>query len=143
MVAVAMVCAIVVVRVATRAASGVGPRRSRGFTRDRVPRATPTYDWDRRRDQLYRQVKRVEHPNKQRAEMIRWIDAHRGVEAYMEPKTMMHPLSVVLIDEEGESRRFELTEDASVRKLAGARRIRVFDASRVGYPDRMRRRRER
>ncbi len=57
----------------------------------------------------------------------------------MEPKTVMNPLSVVLVDGEGEWRRFELREDASLRELARERGLRVIDAARFGYPDRMRR----
>jgi hypothetical protein len=64
---------------------------------------------------------------------------HEGVEAFAEPKTVMHPLSVVFVDGEGEAKRFELKEDAYLRELAKKRGMRVFDASRVGYPDRMRR----
>jgi hypothetical protein len=53
----------------------------------------------------------------------------------------MHPLSVVLVDADGQWGRFELKEDAFLRDLARERHVPVFDASRVGYPPRMRRRR--
>ena len=53
----------------------------------------------------------------------------------------MHPLSVLFVDEEGTSKRFELSEDAFLRDLARTRGLPVFDATRVGYPERMRRRR--
>jgi hypothetical protein len=75
--------------------------------------------------------------------MVEWLDSHDGVEAYVEPKTVMHPLSVVLVDGRGEARRFELAEDAYLRQLAKERDLRVLDAGRVGYPERMRRFRER
>jgi hypothetical protein len=49
---------------------------------------------------------------------------------------------VVLVDGRGASRRFELKEDTYLRELARERGMRVFDAGRVGYPERMRRFRE-
>ena len=98
------------------------------------------YEWDRRLDQAARQLKRVPGPSEQRDQIVDWLTIHEGVEFYVEPKTVMHPLSVVLVDRAGEAKRFELREDAFLRQLASERGIRVFDASRVGYPERMRRR---
>ncbi|MBA3363299.1 MAG: hypothetical protein H0T07_02715 [Actinobacteria bacterium] len=66
--------------------------------------------------------------------------AHEGVEAYMEPKTVVSPKSVVLIDAVGEWRRFELKEDVSLRRLSAERALPIFDAALTGYPPRMRRR---
>ena len=97
------------------------------------------YEWDRRRDQAMRKVKRVSVSPEYRDEIQNWLDAREGVEAYVEPKTVMHPLSVVFVDGAGEAKRFELNEDAYLRELARERGLRVLDASRVGYPDRMRR----
>jgi hypothetical protein len=98
------------------------------------------HEWDSRRDQLSRQLKGVSRPPEDRDGMLRFLDTHEGVEAYVEPRTMMHPLSAVLIDADGASRRFELREDAYLRELARTRGLRVYDATRVGYPERMRRR---
>lgn len=98
-------------------------------------------DRDRRRDQLYRQVKGIGGPDEQRDQILAFLDAHRGVEAYVEPRTVMHPLSVVFVDADGVAKRFELREDAFLRELAKTRGLPVFDATRVGYPERMRRRR--
>jgi hypothetical protein len=50
----------------------------------------------------------------------------------------MHPLSVVLVAGDGEHRRFPLFDDAYLRELAREYDLRIFDASRVGYPQRMR-----
>ncbi len=97
------------------------------------------YDWDRRTDQLKREVKRVGGPTEQRADIVAWLDAHVGVEAYVEPKTVVSPLSVVFVDEAGEWRRFELAEDRFLKAIAKERHIKVMDATRVGYPPRMRR----
>lgn len=97
------------------------------------------YEWDSRRDRTIRQLKGVSGPTEYRADIVDWLDLHDGVEAYVEPKTVMHPLSVVLVDGRGEAKRFELKEDVYLRELAKQRGIRVLDAGRVGYPERMRR----
>jgi hypothetical protein len=51
----------------------------------------------------------------------------------------MHPLSVVFVAGDGEWVRFELKEDAFLRQLANERGLPVIDATRFGYPERMRR----
>jgi hypothetical protein len=99
------------------------------------------HDWDRRRDQLYRQVKGIGGPEENRDQILAFLDSHRGVEAYVEPRTVMHPLSVLFVDGDGVAKRFELREDALLRELAKNRGLPVFDATRVGYPERMRRHR--
>jgi hypothetical protein len=106
------------------------------------PACSGGHEWDKRRDQLYRQVKGLGGPEEHREKILAFLDAHRGVEAYVEPKTVMHPLSVLLVDADGEAKRFELREDALLRELAKTRALPVFDATRVGYPERMRRRKD-
>jgi hypothetical protein len=78
-----------------------------------LPRPTKppaNYDWDRRTHQAYRKIKGIGGPAEQRGQIEDFLDTHEGVDAYVEPRTVMHPLSVVLID-----------------------------AARYGYPKRMRR----
>jgi hypothetical protein len=110
-------------------------------SRARAPRTARAggHDWDRRTDQLYRQVKGLGGPEEARDEILRFLDTHRGVEAYVEPRTVMHPLSVVLVDDAGTAKRFQLREDTLLRELAKTRGLAVLDATRVGYPARMRR----
>lgn len=107
----------------------------------RGARAAGGYEFDRRTDQVKRRLKRIEGPEEHRDEITAFLDTHRGVEAYVEPKTVMSPKSVVLVDAEGEWRRFELREDAFLRRLAGERGVPILDAALTGYPARMRRRR--
>lgn len=71
--------------------------------------------------------------------MGEFLKAHSGVEAYVEPETVVSPRSVVLVDGAGEWRRFPLSEDSVLRRVGGERGIPIFDASRTGYPSRMRR----
>jgi hypothetical protein len=127
--------------------AGSAPVERQGRRRLASPLAPPRparpggYDWDRRTHQLYRAWKRVPGPDEHHEAILAFLEAHTGVEAFVEPRTVMHPLSVVLVDGDGRWGRFELKEDAFLRELARERGVPVFDASRVGYPSRMRRRR--
>ena len=91
-------------------------------------------------DQAKRRLRGVGGPVERRDEIVGFLDTHEGVEAYVEPKTVMSPKSVVLVDAVGEWRRFELKEDAHLRRLSGERVLPIFDAALTGYPPRMRRR---
>jgi hypothetical protein len=101
-----------------------------------------SYDFDARTDQVKRRLKGISGPEERRDDILEFLNTHRGVEAYVEPKTVMSPKSVVLVDDVGDWRRFELSEDAYLRRLAAERGLPIFDAARTGYPPRMRRRRD-
>ena len=96
------------------------------------------YEFEPRTDRLSRRWKRVQGPSEDRERILAFVESREGVEAYMEPKTAMHPLSVMLIAGDGEHQRFELFDDAYIRELARTHELRVLDAGRVGYPPRMR-----
>ena len=98
------------------------------------------YEFEARRDQAKRRLKGVAGPVERRDEIVEFLDTHEGVEAYVEPKTVVSLKSVVLIDVAGEWRRFELKEDAYLRRLSAERVLPIFDAALTGYPPRMRRR---
>jgi hypothetical protein len=100
-----------------------------------------SYEFDPRTDQVKRTLKRVSGPDERRDDILEFLNTHHGVEAYVEPKTVMSPKTVVLVDGVGEWRRFELREDAFLRRLSAERGLPIFDAGRTGYPSRMRRRR--
>jgi hypothetical protein len=117
------------------------------WVRERVRRAPPprstrgpgAYRFDRRSGQLKRRLKGISGPEERRDDIEAFLDGHDGVEAYVEPKTVMSPRSVVLVDAAGEWRRFELHEDAFLRRLAAERGVPMYDAAITGYPSRMRR----
>jgi hypothetical protein len=122
-------------------ATGARSTVQRTRARRSATRGPGGYEFDHRRDQLARQLKGVTAgPGERRDEILAFLDSHRGVEAYVEPKTAMSPLSVVLVDADGEWRRFEFREDAFLRTVASQRGVRVFDAAKTGYPTRMKRR---
>ncbi|MBY4214380.1 oxidoreductase [Rhodococcus fascians] len=66
-----------------------------------------------------------------------WTSARIGVEAYVEPKTTVTPLTVVLVANDGEWTRRPLDEKY-VRKIGSDLKIPVYDVRKTGYPQRMR-----
>jgi hypothetical protein len=98
------------------------------------------YEFEGRIDHARRRLKGVTRPDERPEAIEEFLNSHRGVEAYVEPETVISPRSVVLVDEAGEWRRFPLGEDASLRRLSAERGVPIFDAGRTGYPPRMRRR---
>lgn len=72
-----------------------------------------------------------------RRAMKEFIRSRQGVEAYVEPPTLHHPMSVALVASDGEWMRFELPDDRYLRKLSQKLRLPLYDAARVGYPKRM------
>jgi len=78
-----------------------------------------------------------------RDEIVAFLTSHHGVEAFLEPKTTMSSLTVVLIDDDGEWRRFPIDDDRELRRTASSHHVPVYDASVMGYPERMRRRKDR
>jgi hypothetical protein len=136
---------LVVLVVALVASAFVGRRSTSTRVRTGRPRRTlgpGSYRYERRGDQVKRKVKRVPGPPEKRSEIDEWLDVHEGVEAFVEPKTAISALSFVLVDEVGEWRRFELREDSLLRRLASERGFPVYDAGKIGYPARMRRRQD-
>lgn len=127
-----LIALIVLVRAIAQGARDVAARR-----RYRNPAGT-SYEWERRTDQISRKVKGVALPGEDREGILEFIQTRRGVEAYMEPKTLTYPLSAILVAEDGESKRFTLGDDSYIRELARSHGLPVFDAAKTGYPDRMR-----
>ena len=60
-----------------------------------------------------------------------------GVEAYVEPRTMQQPMTVVLVAHDGEWLRFTVPDEKVVHSLSRSHGVPVYEASRTGYPRRM------
>jgi hypothetical protein len=132
--------AVVVALVLSVLWAALGAVRAR--VRGRMPRLTPrqrNYDWEPRTQQIARQLKVGPGEPEDRERIVAFLDSRQGVEAFVEPKTVMHPLSVVLVAADGEWTRIALSDDRFLRELVRTRALKVHDASRVGYPERMRR----
>ncbi|WP_067859054.1 oxidoreductase [Nocardia shimofusensis] len=69
--------------------------------------------------------------------LAEWVHTHTGVEGYVEPKTTVTDVTVVLVAADGEWTR-RIVGEAGARKLAGDLRIPVYDVAKTGYPQRMR-----
>ncbi len=69
---------------------------------------------------------------------MQWVAEHTGVEAFVEPKTTVTDLTVVLVAADGEWTRRRAGGDAGARRLASGCNIPVYDVQKVGYPQRMR-----
>src|SRR5947207_3344270 len=102
--------------------SAVGRERPTGVSEGCLMRPG-RYDWEARRDRYSRRLKGVLREPEDRDGILAFFDTHRGVEAYMEPRTVAHPLSVVLVADDGEYRRFELADDEYIRLLAKTRSL--------------------
>jgi predicted Rdx family selenoprotein len=67
-----------------------------------------------------------------------WVADHVGVEAFVEPKTTVTEVTVVLVDADGVWTRRRAGGYSGARKLSDRLHIPVYDVQKVGYPQRMR-----
>ncbi|MGP9725253.1 oxidoreductase [Corynebacterium sp. AOP40-9SA-29] len=72
-----------------------------------------------------------------------WAAQREGVEGFVEPETLVNEMSVVLVDATGEWTRRRIGGPRGVDEVADATGVRLFDAEKTGYPQRMRDRIER
>jgi hypothetical protein len=68
----------------------------------------------------------------------RWVAEHQGVEAFVEPKTTVTEVTVVLVAADGEWTRRRAGGDKGAHRLSDKLNIPVYDVQKVGYPQRMR-----
>jgi hypothetical protein len=67
-----------------------------------------------------------------------WTHSHAGVEAFVEPRTSVTEVTVVLVAGDGEWTRRRVGGEAGARRLGVELGIPVYDVQRIGYPQRMR-----
>jgi len=67
-----------------------------------------------------------------------WTRARVGVEAFVEPRTMMTETTVLLVAKDGEWTRRRVGGPSAARKLARSMGIPIYDVQLLGYPQRMR-----
>jgi hypothetical protein len=92
-------------------------------------------------DRLRRRSRRREAGHDPAADLTylrQWVASHHGVEAYVEPKTTVTDVTVVLVAADGEWTRRRAGGDAGARRLSERLNIPVYDVQKVGYPQRMR-----
>ncbi|MEV0706492.1 MULTISPECIES: oxidoreductase [Nocardia] len=69
--------------------------------------------------------------------LAEWVRAREGVEGFLEPKTTVTDVTVVLVASDGEWTR-RIVGERGARRLASDLRIPVYDVGKTGYPQRMR-----
>jgi hypothetical protein len=67
-----------------------------------------------------------------------WTRARVGVEAFVEPRTMVTETTVLLVAKDGEWTRRRVGGPSAARKLARSLGIPIYDVQLLGYPRRMR-----
>ena len=72
------------------------------------------------------------------AHLEEFVKTRPGVEAYLEPRTAVSDVTVVLVASDGEWTRRRVPSTEWAHKFADRHRIGAYDASVVGYPARMR-----
>jgi hypothetical protein len=71
-------------------------------------------------------------------ELGEWAAARHGVEVFVEPKTAVTETSVVLVAHDGEFTRRRIASPKAAQKFAHDNALPIYDATLVGYPQRMR-----
>ncbi|QIS19034.1 oxidoreductase [Nocardia terpenica] len=69
--------------------------------------------------------------------LVAWVRTHVGVEGYVEPRTTVTDVTVVLVAADGEWTR-RVVGERGAQRLSGWLGIPVYDVRRTGYPQRMR-----
>ena len=73
-----------------------------------------------------------------RQHLEEFVNSHRGVEAFVEPRTAVTETTVVLVAFDGEWTRRRVPDPATLHSWANSLGIPSYDAGVVGYPQRMR-----
>lgn len=71
-------------------------------------------------------------------ELAHWASTRRGVEVFVEPKTAVTETSVVLVAHDGEFTRRRIASPKAAQAFAHDNALPIYDATVVGYPQRMR-----
>ena len=67
-----------------------------------------------------------------------FVRTRRGVEAYLEPRTMMTQTTLMLVAHDGEWTRRRVLSPDDARRWAHGLQIPFYEVARMGYPQRMR-----
>ncbi len=92
---------------------------------------------DRPKREKKTRAKKVRTPKGDQGAIKDFAKTRKGVEAYVEPRTLSQEFSVVLVATDGEWLRFTLPDDSWLRKFAHKHGMPMYDAGLVGYPKRM------
>jgi hypothetical protein len=66
-----------------------------------------------------------------------FVADRKGVEGYIEPRTATQPLTLLLVDRDGDTVRGAIRSPRDARDFCSQSSIPLYDASVIGYPQRM------
>lgn len=66
------------------------------------------------------------------------MEVRRGIEVYVEPRTSVTENSMLLVAHDGEFTRRRVASPDAARTFARKHQLPIYDATMVGYPQRMR-----
>ena len=72
------------------------------------------------------------------AHLVEFVRTRTGVEAYVEPRTTVTETTVLLVAADGEWTRRRMPGPDAAASFAKKQSIPLYEATRVGYPQRMR-----
>ncbi|HJC29215.1 MAG TPA: oxidoreductase [Candidatus Dietzia intestinipullorum] len=90
------------------------------------------------RDLLRRRRPRLRADPADLAHLTSWCDTRVGIEAYLEPETLVSVPGLRLVAFDGEWTRRPVGDVATARRLAERLGVPLYDAMETGFPDRMR-----
>ncbi len=70
-------------------------------------------------------------------ELELFVAERRGVEGYIEPQTATSPVTLLLVDRDGDHRRAPVREREDAVAFCEKHSLPVYDAQVIGYPKRM------
>lgn len=71
-------------------------------------------------------------------ELRQWAAPRQGIEAYIEPETMLNEMSVVVVDAAGNFLRRPIGGPKGIDAVSQALAVPAYDVEVTGYPQRMR-----
>ncbi len=71
-------------------------------------------------------------------ELVEFLKTRDGVEGYLEPKTAIYAMTLLLVAADGEYIRRPVRDRAQAEAICNDHGAPLYDAARVGYPKRMR-----
>jgi hypothetical protein len=72
------------------------------------------------------------------AELDAFATSRRGVEAFLEPRTNLYAMSLLLVADDGEYLRRSVADRNAADALCRRHGVPLYEAAKVGYPRRMR-----
>jgi len=72
------------------------------------------------------------------AHLHEWVAARRGVEGFVEPRTAVSEVTLLLVAHDGEWTRRRIDSPETARKFAHQLSMPIYDTKLMGYPQRMR-----